>query len=453
MRTLPIRVRLTLGFAAVAGLMLVVFLVFAYSRLANGFSDDLDRELRQRAQDLSGALARPDNSLAVIGGAGLIERGESFAQVQSYDGSALQSTSSLRHNPILGARTLSRVSSPTYVDVPHVTGLDEPARLLVVPMRLRGQRVALVVGDTRENGIEALVRIRRDMLVGGPLVLLVLAGLAYLLAGSALRPVEAMRSRAAQLSGGTPGQRLPLPPAPDEIARLGTTINALLSRVDLAVEQEKRFVANASHELRTPLALLRMELELATRRPRSARELVAAISSATDEVDRLSRLADNLLVLARSTDGAVPLAPERLLLADLFTDAASRFSLSGVAAGRTIRAEPGDVEAVVADPMQMGHALRNLLDNALRHGNGDVVIRAHESAGFVDIHVTDQGPGLDPELLARVFERFARSRTSRGSGLGLAIVAAVALAHGGRTGAGNRAGGGADVWLSLPSEA
>jgi two-component system, OmpR family, sensor kinase len=450
-RSWPIRVRLTLGFAAVMALVLVLVGMFSYTRLAAGLSDDLNRQLQQRAQDLSRAAGRPGSTLASLAGTGFIERGESFAELLATDGTVLESTTTLHGRPVLTPDQAAQAASGTsYVDLPHAPGLDEPARLLATPLRRGGQTVILVVGNTTQDGAEELARVRREMLTLGPLLLLVMTGIAYLMTGAALRPVEAMRRRAAAMSAGTSGQRLPLPPARDEMARLGTTLNDLLARVDDAMERERSFVANASHELRTPLALLRTELELAIRRPRPASDLVAAISSAGEEVDRLSRLADDLLVLARSSDDGLPVAISRVALPDLLRASADRFTRQARDAGRAIATDPGDVASIEVDPVRLAHAVDNLIDNALRHGKGDVEVCARSTADAVEIHVLDEGPGFAADLHPLVFDRFVRSPTSSGAGLGLAIVAALAHAHGGSAGSANRPSGGADVWISLP---
>lgn len=452
MRRVPIRLRLTLGFVVVTAVLLVLVGLFAYARLASGFADDLDRELQQRAQDITGAVTRPGRPLANLAQTGFVERGESFAQLQAADGTVLQSTATLRGRPVLTPEQASQAALRTsYVDLPSAPGLDEPARVLATPLRRGGRPVILVVGNTTQNGVEALARVRRNMLVGGPVLLAFMSLLAYVLAASALRPVETMRRRAAQMTAGTPGQRLPVPPARDEIARLGATLNELLSRLDDAMERERSFVANASHELRTPLALLRTELELALRRPRPADELALAISSAEEEVNRLGRLADDLLVLARESDDGLPIRLTAVPVPDLLVACVARFGGAADGKGRVLRADPGAVRHVTADPTRLEHALQNLIDNALTHGKGEVVVLAVRTARAVELHVTDEGPGFDDQIRPRAFDRFTTTVASGGAGLGLAIVAAVARAHGGTTGAVNKADGGADVWLSLPA--
>ena len=165
-------------------------------------------------------------------------------------------------------------------------------------------------------------------------MLATLAG--YLLAGAALRPVEAMRRRAAAITAATPGSRLPVPAANDEIARLAETLNDMLGRLEAALRHEQRFVSDASHELRTPLALLRTELELALRRTRTHDELEAAVRSAAEETERLTRLAEDLLLVARADHGELPVRRERIHARELLERVASRFAGRAAELGRTV---------------------------------------------------------------------------------------------------------------------
>jgi signal transduction histidine kinase len=260
-----------------------------------------------------------------------------------------------------------------------------------------------------------------------------------------------MRREAEAVSAAEPGRRLPLPPGDDEIVRLGTTLNTMLDRLEGALARERRFVSDASHELRTPLASLRTELELALRRPRPAAELEAALRSAAEETERLSRLAEDLLVLARADGGGLPVHPERLPAAQLMAEVRERYAAQAARAGGAIEIEAGQVE-VVADRLRAEQALGNLVENALRHGRGRVRLLARRANGRVELHVQDQGPGFPPEFLDSAFDRFTRADSSRqgpGAGLGLAIVEVIARAHGGTAHAANLPQG-ADVWVELP---
>ncbi len=450
MRAWPIRLRITLGFTLAMALVLSIVGLVAYNRLAAGLSDDLNLKLEQRVQDLAAPVSRPGSSLADLAGSGLIERGESFAEIVGTDGRVLQSTETLHGQPLLTVTEVAHAADGTlFLDRQQAPGLNEPARLLAVPLFRAGNPVVLVVGLTRENGRETLRRVRIQLLLGLPLLLLLTSTLGYLLAGAALRPVEEMRKRAAAMSGGAAGQRLPRPPGNDELARLGVTLNELLARVDATLERERAFVANASHELRTPLALLRTELELAVRRPRSVQELTGAVESAAEEVDRLIRLAEDLLLLASSDDTGLRIAPHQVDVASLLTAVASRFRTLAARRDRAITVETS-VQHCQADAQRLEQALINLVSNALQHGAGEIGLSARAVGGETEFLVTDTGEGFSATMLAHGFERFTHNPSKGGSGLGLSIVAAVAKAHGGSAGLCNRPTGGSAVWIRLP---
>jgi signal transduction histidine kinase len=263
-----------------------------------------------------------------------------------------------------------------------------------------------------------------------------------------------MRRRAAAISAAEPEQRLPLPGADDEIRRLGETLNRMLGRLETAIERERAFVDDASHELRTPLAMHKTELELALRYAQTPEELRAAIASAVVEVDRLIQLAEDLLVLARSDEGKLPLDLRRVGVAELLGHVRERFSARIAESGRALVIEPSDGLAVEGDRLRLEQALTNLVENAIEHGGGEITVRATGGDREVAIHVEDQGPGFADEFIERAFERFSRgdpARGGNGTGLGLAIVDAIARAHRGRAQAVNRDGNGADVWIELPA--
>ncbi len=179
-------------------------------------------------------------------------------------------------------------------------------RLLARPVNAHGAPAVLVVGESLAQRERALDALRTLLVVGGPLALLLASVVGYALAAAALRPVERMRRHAAAVTAAGTGERLPVPPANDEIGRLGTTLNEMLARLDVAFKRERAFVSDASHELRTPLAILRTELELALRGEHTREELEEALKSAAEESERLSSLAEDLLVIARSDQGQLP---------------------------------------------------------------------------------------------------------------------------------------------------
>jgi len=433
---LPIRVRLTLAFAVVMAIVFAAVGAILYVRLGDTLDEGIADTLEARTTELAASF--DVTSTAALGEDGV-------AQVLERDGSVVAGSSAADEEPLL---TSAQLDSGRLVVDTEVGGVDY--RLLATPVDNR----IVVVGEPLDDRDEALDGLLAQLLVVLPIALLVSSLVGYVVAGAALRPVEAMRRRAAEISADTSERRLPLPRASDEIHRLGATLNEMLERLDAGLARERRFVADASHELRTPLASLRTELELVSRRPRTQDELESALQSASEEVERLVRLAEALLVLARADDGELGLRMERHSASDL---------LDAVARRNRARAEPGARELLVSasrdlnlngDRERLEQALDGLVDNALVHGGGEVYLDARAEDGSVVLTVSDEGDGFPADFLPHVFERFSSSdaaRTRGGAGLGLAIVDAIARAHGGLAQATNGAGGGAHVRIVLPS--
>lgn len=451
MSRLPLRLRLTLAFALAMALVLAGTGFFLQRHVRGTLDEQVDHGLLARADDVA-ALVRADPSLRGER-SGLAESDESFAQVLGLDGVVRLATRPLGRRRLLTPGELRRARTATFfTERPTVPGLDGPARLLVTPVP-EASRV-VIVGSSLGDRDEALAGLRQQLLIGGPVALLLASLLGYGLATAALRPVEAMRRRADEISTETSGRRLPVPRTSDEVGRLAGTLNDMLARLDAGLLRERRFVGEASHELRTPLALLKTELELALRRRRSPEELRSAIASAAEETDRLSRLADNLLLLARSDQAELPVRRDDVPVRELLAAVAGRFAGPAGQAGRSIEVEsPADL-TVSGDRLRLEQALDNLVDNALRYGEGTIRLSACRREGELELRVTDDGSGFPPEFLPVAFERFSRAderRSEAGSGLGLAIAEAVARAHGGSARASNRSGGGAAAWLILPA--
>jgi signal transduction histidine kinase len=262
----------------------------------------------------------------------------------------------------------------------------------------------------------------------------------------------------AALSERDSGATLHVPGTHDEIAALARTMNGLLVRLRRALARQRAFVADASHELRTPFAVLRGELELAGRPGRSKEELRAAVASAAEEADRLTRLTDDLLLLARGDEDKLSLQLERADIASLLAASAERARARAEAVGVTCHVSAAPGLTAVIDAGRVRQAVDNLVDNALRFAPRDtqLVLWAEIAGPSLVIEVRDSGPGFPPEFLPYAFERFrrpdqGRSRNAGGAGLGLAIVQAIALAHGGEAMVSNRPEGGATVRLELPA--
>jgi signal transduction histidine kinase len=439
MSRVPIRVRLTLGFAFAVAVVLAVVGLFVYRRVSGELLASVDQALAAQArEEIGSGSVDPD-----------AESGPTLAQLFGPDG-RLHRSQPAELLPLVGRQTIAKAYAGQRVwldrDLPQ---RREEWRIFARPAPSR--HGVVVVARSLGPRDESLDHLRHELLIFLPLALLAASLGGYALAAGALRPVEDLRRRAEAVTPGEPSE-LPVPPARDEVARLARTLNDMLARLHAAFEHERRFVADASHELRTPLALLQTELDLALRRPRSNEELASALRSAAEETQRLSRLADDLLLIARADQGPLPMRREVVAARDLLEDAATRFANRASSLGRSLRVEPTDLY-VDADPLRAGQAVVNLVDNALAHGAGAVELAAEERSGLVELHVKDAGPGFPEEFRARAFDRFSRADEARsrgGSGLGLSIVEVVARAHGGSAGLRNLQRGGADVWLALP---
>jgi signal transduction histidine kinase len=279
-----------------------------------------------------------------------------------------------------------------------------------------------------------LDRSRRSLIVGLgiilPLIMVVTGLLAWMLTGLALRPVERMRAKVADLAQDRLDERVEVPSGNDEIGRLAMTLNEMLERLEDAQQRQRSFVSDASHELRSPIASLLATVEVARSHPDRA-DWPRVAEVVTAEGQRLSRLVDDLLSLAAGDEHpqvvqTVPVDLDELLLAE-----ASRLRLQG---GPTVRTAKIAAVRVMGDPDMLARAIRNLIDNAVRHCSSEVSLSVVSDGDRGVVTIADDGPGVDPGVAERLFERFTRSEESReraagGAGLGLAIVAAVARAH------------------------
>ena len=442
MSRLPIRVRLTAAFALAMVVVLAAAAAFVYVRL----EEDLGESVTDGLENRAAAVAASGQASA--GAAGEDEEG--FAQLVGTDGDVRDSAGGAGSGSALTPGELEDAAGGEEVLVEReLPGIEGTARVLAGSA---GQGEVVIVGQSLDDRDETLTGLVASFAVGGPIAVLLASLLGYALSATGLRPVEAMRRRAADVSLERDGERLPLPAARDEIRRLGETLNAMLDRLHASYERERRFVADASHELRTPVAVIKTELEGALRAGGHSPPVREALAAAVEECDHLAQLAEDLLVLARSGDDGLPVRPGDLLAEEVLNAVRERFADRARTRGRAIRVENADGLRVEADELRLRQALGNLVDNALRYGDGDVVLSSRAVDAAVELRVADSGPGFPPELSERAFERFARgdfARTRGGTGLGLAIVRAIAEAHGGS--ADIVPGPGATVRISLPA--
>lgn len=450
LRRLPIRWRLTITFAGVMATLLAALIAFLYFHFRSDLDYNINQSLSARAQDIA-VLLRSENPADTRGALQRLPAGnDNVVQVLDRNGRVV-GTSAGPAQPAL----LRRSELPAALRSPRLIQRGERFRLY--SLALASERRVVVVGVSLAERDAALDKLDNNLLIGVPPALLLATLAAYALAAGALRPVEKMRRRAAMISTEEISTRLPLPSSQDEIRRLGITLNQMLDRLEAGINHERLFIANASHELRMPLAVLKAELEVSLRERGDAEQLRGAMGSAIEETNRIAKLAEDLLLLARAEDGTLPIDPDDLPLQELIADLGARFSPIIRDAGRELHVDPEAIApdiTVHADPHRIEQAVGNLVDNTLRYGDGPITLGARVSDGAVEIHVSDRGVGFSDWLLPRAFDRFSRADPARqrgGVGLGLAVVRMIAEAHGGRADAGNLPGGGADVWLTVPT--
>jgi signal transduction histidine kinase len=310
--------------------------------------------------------------------------------------------------------------------------------------------VHVLVASSLASADRSIAIVGGALAVGAPALLLLVALTTWIVAGRALAPVEAIRSEVAEISMRALDRTIPEPTTTDEIGRLARTMNQMLERLRGSAARQRQFVSDASHELRSPLAGMRAELEVALANEHDA-DWPQTAGDLLEDLARLQRLVDQLLVLAR-LDESAPVSADRLVdLDELLLREARRarerngpvVEVRGVSAGR-----------VRGDPDRLRQVVRNLVDNAVRHARSTVTLGLQTRAGSAVLTVADDGPGIPPAERERIFERFTRLDEARaidngGNGLGLAIAREIVAAHGGTIEAENPASG-ARLVVRLP---
>ncbi len=442
-RTLSLRLRLTALSVTAAVVVLSMTAWFAYRDLGGELSDAITEELTIRVDDLAEGV----HSGTTPPGAALVT-----AQTVNRDGAVLSPSGA---RPLLTSDEAARAAEGQIVVDRAVPDIGGDARLLARPIGgTRSDPIIGVAATSTQSVTRARERILLILLVAGPFLTAAVALAAWLVTGAALRPVRRMAGEAATITPADAGRRLRVPRSDDEIAELARTLNAMLDRIETAIAHERGFIDDAAHELRTPIAVLRGELELALQVRDDPEAVAEGLASALEETDRLTRLAHDLLTLARADAG-------QLLPGDAQTEllAASRASVRRLPTRDGVTVEVhGDPAEVRGDPEWIDHIVTNLVGNACRHARGRVAVTVRAAAESGRLEVADDGPGFPAELVDRAFDRFVRADGERGTGdgagLGLAIVASLAHAVGGEVDADNGPPlGGARVEVTLPRAA
>jgi two-component system OmpR family sensor kinase len=459
-----IRVRLTLWYGSALALILLLFAVALYLVMSRALREQVDASLDEAAavairtlgehrfgpflifEDLSQEFPE----LALL---------DKFFQIFGPAGQVTIQSSNIQSREIPLSQTAFRASlegESTFESFQFTKGIS--LRLLSVPIRQDEQLVnVLRVGTSLGPTDRMLRRLLVGLYIASPIALLVSLMGGWFLAGRALRPVHAITQAARRITAGDWSQRILTPHSNDEIGQLASTFNDMIGRLEVSFKQIRQFSADASHELRTPLTITKGETELALRRPRQAEDYRVVLESNLEEIDRMSRIVDELLFLSRADLGEIKLKMLPVQLDDLFREIHQQAAILGKE--RSIQTVITNVEPVVVegDDLRLRELLLNLVDNAVKYSQeGQTVELALVVAGNqAKIIVQDHGIGIAPESHTRVFDRFyrtdeARAHATKGTGLGLAICKWIVEVHHGTINLQSTVQGGSCFTVFLP---
>jgi len=455
-----VRTRLTLWYAGVLALSLIAFAFFIYYAAAAVFYERQDESLRSTVQTVASAYAEEFEETHSISRAGQVVLAElvfpnRYVEVTDLSGRAIATSRNLSEDPVpIPLTTFTEAHQKAFALV-TVNGL----RIAVVPLTTDRELGYAAVAEPLSVIDVGLSRLRQEFFAGVTLVLLFASVGGYFLARKSLLPIASMNNQMQRISAERLSARLDISNSRDELGRLAVTINDLLSRLESSFKLQQQFIADASHELRTPLAVLRGETEVALTKTRTVVEYQESLSLINDEAERLSRIVEDLFLLARTPiDAPATLVKEPVLLNEAIRDCARAAQV--LAARKGVRLEATSVSEALTfygDEELIKRMVLNLLDNAVKYTprSGEISVALARQNGEAEIVVHDTGIGIPQAAQQHVFDRFyrvdkTRSRTLGGAGLGLSIVAWIVKAHGGSIHIESLPGKGSRFTVALP---
>ncbi len=434
-----IRLRLTLWYLAVLAMILGLFAVGVYATMRSALREQLDDSIQSRALLVQSLVTFDDQGRPQLppgADTSAIGIDDEFQRLFDLNGGVrFDSSQNFGDVPIEQEALAAARGGKTHWSTAG-KGKSE-ARVLTLPVRRDGEVAAILqsaraTDDTRETLNSLLVVLAAGG--AGALALATLGG--WWLSSRALAPIDRITRAANAITERDLSRRLELDLPDDEVGRLARTFDRMIARLDAAFERQRRFTADASHELRTPLTAIRGQIDVALERPRDVAEYQRVLAAVNAQVERMTRLSQSLLTLARADAGALPLHRERVDLAGLARNVADDVRPLAMAKGLRVDAEGSGDAILTADADLLLQMLLNLADNAIGYtAQGGVTIGWRASGAAVELYVSDTGEGVPLEHRERIFERFHRVEDSRsregGAGLGLAIARWIAEAHGG----------------------
>lgn len=444
-----VRTRLTFWYAGVLAVSLIAFALLVYYAAARVFYERQDEALRSTAETVASAYIQEleeENSISKANEVVLAEMVFPSRYVEVTDGSGnvvAWSANLTGHVLVIPANTLASAQQQT-VSFAVINNL----RVAVTPLAPNRQLGYAAVAEPVSVIDESLRRLRREFFAGVPLILLLATLGGYFLARKSLLPIALMDRQTQRITAENLAARLDVMNDRDELGGLAITINELLERLEQAFNEQQRFIADASHELRTPLAVLRGETEVSLSQSRSVDEYQASLNLIKDEAERLSRIVEDLFVLARQPADRKAVTRQPVRLDKIVSECGRAAQVLAGQKDLKLTVDPGAALALNGDDELLQRMILNLLDNAVKYtpAGGEISVQLVATNGDARLTVRDNGIGIPATDQPHVFDRFyrvdkARSRALGGAGLGLSIARQIAEAHGGTVGVESSNGG------------
>ena len=438
-----LRSRLTILYGVLLAVALAIYAAGSALYFLHDLTRQLDASLDRDVETVEGILSFSSGGGIALASHEGEARGEDsdrgyLLEVWSPDGQLLYRSEELDG---LSLGPLPQLQQGRWREKPHSYRLANNQRVRVTSRlhHMQGRVVVVRLALSEEPLWDEFWDMVSVLGIGLPVMVLLIGFTGYIVAGRAIQPVEAMAQRAGRISAEHLNERLHIENPDDELGRLGTAFNQTLARLETSFEQLRRFTADASHELRTPLTAIRSVGEVALQTHGDAPYYRDMIGSMLEEVDRLTRLVESLLTISRADAGHIHLQKSSVRLLDLAQESAALLDVLAEEKNQKIVVDGDPSVTTQADRLILRQALINLIDNAVKYSpaGGRIRVDVHAADGNAVVKVRDSGPGIPPEHMEKVFERFyrvdkARSRAEGGAGLGLSIVQWSVSAHGGK---------------------
>ncbi len=464
-----IRLRLTLWYTAILFFILLIFSVAVYIGLTRSLLVSVDTHLQREVGEILGNLKfehqDDDDDHAEDGGLELGYTPEEGVYWRILDRDSQPLVDPGYFESIVFNEAILQAGRTEFE---YARAGDIPIRLYTAPFIIEQQGSGIVqVAESYRHIQDVQQQLILLLALGIPFTLLTASAGGWFLASNALTPIDRITRTADQISARDLHQRLNFKLPNDEVGRLAATFDKMLARLDDAFERQRRFIADASHEMRTPLTILKGDVEVALNRPRTTAEYQETLELVNDSTDRLTGIVEELFLLARADNNQFPLQPERLNLAGLLTQETGKLLPRAVKLGIALSLDAPDELFIEGEPAKLSRLFINLIDNAIKYSEPDdeVKVTLNVDGEFARVVIADSGPGIPPEHLPHLFQRFyridkarARQNThahSSGAGLGLSIAQWLAQIHGGRINVSSQVGQGTafTVWLPLKTPA